>query len=219
VLLSSALACDDAPPAPVAGEHLLALGADALVVGMENYLTTDGVRTGVVRADSAYQFNDSSVNHLFGVDMTLFNEQGQPRANLTSETGILHQRTEEMTARGNVILTVREQGVVIETEELFYDPSGERIWSDSASTFHREGQTQHGTCFNSDLAFTDITVCDPVGDIIRREPGGAGRPGPGSTGRPGPGDDAPTEQAPALGRQPTAPTEPVATTANGGKQR
>lgn len=172
VLTMGGLACESAPPAPMAGEHLLALGADALVVGMENYLTTDGVRTGVVRADSAYQFNDSSVNHLFGVDMTLFNEQGQPRANLTSETGVLHQRTEEMTARGNVILTVSEQGVVIETEELFYDPSGERIWSDTTSTFRRGGQTQRGTCFRSDLEFTDITVCDPVGDIIRREPGG-----------------------------------------------
>lgn len=167
-------ACESPPETPVATENLMALGADALIFGMENYLTTDGVRTGVVRADSAYQFNDSSVNHLFGVDMTLFNEQGQPRAHLTSATGVLQQRSEQMVARGNVVLTVQDQGVIVETPELHYDPQGERIWSDSVSTFRRRGQTQRGTCFRSDLQFTNITVCQPVGAIIGREPGAGG---------------------------------------------
>lgn len=168
-------ACESPPDLPVAAESLMAIGADALIFGMENYLTADGVRSGVVRADSAYQFNDSSVNHLFGVDMELFNEEGRPRAHLTAETGILQQRTEEMVARGNVVLRVQEQGVVVETSELYYDPQGERIWSDSVSTLRRNGQTQRGTCFQSDLQFTAITVCEPVGSIIGRDgPGGSG---------------------------------------------
>lgn len=172
-------ACESQPDTPVAAENLIAIGADALIFGMENYLTADGVRSGVVRADSAYQFNDSSVNHLFGVDMTLFDDDGRPRAHLTAETGVLQQRTEEMVARGNVVLRVQEQGVVVETSELFYDPQGERIWSDSASTMRRNGQTQRGTCFESDLQFTNVRVCDPVGAIIGRDDPGAGSGGNG----------------------------------------
>lgn len=178
-LLAAALvgvaACESPPEVPVAAEGFMAIGADALIFGMENYLTADGVRSGVVRADSAYQFNDSSVNHLFGVDMTLFDDDGRPRAHLTAESGVLQQRTEEMVARGNVVLRVQEQGVVVETSELFYDPQGERIWSDSVSTLRRNGQTQRGTCFQSDLQFTAISVCQPVGAII-------GRDGPGTDG-------------------------------------
>jgi LPS export ABC transporter protein LptC len=182
-LLVGLAACESPPSTPVAADQLMAIGANSIVFGMENYITTDGIRTGVVRADSAYQFNDSSVNHLFGVDMSLFNEQGLPRAHLTSETGVMHQRTEVMVARGNVILTVQEQGVVIETSELHYDPQGERIWSDSISVLRRQGRTQRGTCFNSDLQFTNISVCEPVGAIIGRDqPGGPGGPG----GPPGP---------------------------------
>lgn len=179
-----AAACESPPSTPVAADQLMALGADAVVYGMENFLTTDGVRTGVVRSDSAYQFQDSAVHHLFGVDMSLFNEEGQPRAHLTSATGVLHQRTEVMVARGNVVLTVQDRGVVVETPELHYDPQGERIWSDSVSTLRRGGQTQRGTCFRSDLQFTNVSVCQPVGDIIGREGGAAGATG-GPPRRPG----------------------------------
>jgi len=183
-VLVAVAACESPPDTPVAAENLMAVGADALVFGMENYLTTDGVRTGVVRADSAYQFNDSSVNHLFGVDMTLFNDQGEPRAHLTSETGVLQQRSEQMVARGNVVLTVQEQGVIVETSELHYDPQGERIWSDSVSTLRRRGQTQRGTCCQSDLQYPNVSVCQPVGDIIGREGmgGGSGGAGPRNPG-------------------------------------
>lgn len=172
------IACQDEPSNPVAEQAFQGVEADQVVYGMQSYLTTDGVRTGTVRSDSAYVFEDSSVNHLFGVEMELYAEGGATRARLTSATGVMHQRSEELIARGGVILRVLDQNVIVETEELRYDPHSERISSDSASTFRRDGQVQRGTCFRSDLEFTNWSVCQPVGDIVGRgaAPRGGNRP-------------------------------------------
>lgn len=169
------IACQEELPNPVVDQAFQEVMADQVVYGMLSQLTTDGVRTGTVRSDSAYVFEDSSVNHLFGVEMELYAEGGATRARLTSATGVMHQRSEELIARGGVILRVLDQNVIVETEELRYDPHSERISSDSASTFRRDGQVQRGTCFRSDLEFTNWSVCQPVGDIVGR--GGAPRGG------------------------------------------
>lgn len=174
-LLVGLVACDDGPSTPVAGEGFRGIDADQIVYGMENYLTTDGVRSGLVKADSAYVYDDSLENHLYGVDMELYNERGETRARLTSERAVMHQRSELMVARGNVVLVVHDQGVTVEGPELHYDPSSERIWSDSVTTFRQNGQTLRGTCFRSDLQFTSRTVCEPVGAIRGNDPGGGER--------------------------------------------
>lgn len=168
------VACGDDPSTPVAGEAFREIAADQIVYGTETHLTADGVRTGVIRADSAYVYVDSLVNHLFGVEMTLFDERGETRATLTSLRAVTHQRSEQMVARGNVILVVPGRGVTVESPELHYDPGSERIWSDSATTFRQDGQTLRGTCFQSDLEFTNRTVCQPVGAIRGGAPEGSG---------------------------------------------
>lgn len=166
------VACQEEPSTTVAGEGLQELAADNVVYGLEEILTQDGVRSGIVRADSAYVFGDSALSHLYEVDMTLYNDQGRDRAHLTADRGVLHQRSELMTAEGNVVLRVLDQGVTVETSRLRYDPSSQMISSDTVSTFRRDGKVQHGTCFRSDLQFTSYSVCQPVGAIF--EPGEQG---------------------------------------------
>lgn len=168
--------CEPAVDAPRADEGLVSITADAVLFDMEDYLTEDGVRSGVIRADTAYVYNDSSQIRMWGVEMTLFHDDGRERAHVTSERGILHQATERMEARGNVVL-VMDGGVQrVESPELYYDPRANRIWSDSNSVLTREnGRVTRGTCFRSDLEFRDFTVCDIRGAAVRDEgPGGGG---------------------------------------------
>lgn len=179
-LLVSALgACDDVQPTLVADQTLVGIDADAVLFDMEDYLTNEGVRSGVIRADTAHVYNDSSEIQMWGVEMTLFNEDGGERAHVTSEEGTLHSVTEEMTARGNVVLVMNQGAQRVESPELHYDPSGDRIWSDSNSVFTREdGRVTRGTCFRSDLSFTSYSVCNIRGSAgaIRDDPGSGGGP-------------------------------------------
>lgn len=170
--LSSVSGCSDPADAPVAEGALQELSADYVIYQMEQYLTQDGVRSGLVISDSAYIFDDSTTVHLFGVRMTLFTESGTERARVTADRGWLNQRTEQMVARGDAELRVPDRDVLVESPELNYSPASDQIFSDSVSSMRIEGRQSRGTCFRSDLEFRNFSVCDPVGAIPNR-PGGA----------------------------------------------
>lgn len=171
VLVASISACEQPTESGTVAAALTEMEADAVMFGMEDHLTTDGVRSGVIRADTAYIFNDSSVVNMWGVDMTLFHENGTERARVTSERGTFHRLSEKMVARGNVVLVMDGGDRRVESAELHYDPSSDRIWSDSSAVYTHGGRQTRGTCFRSDLEFTSYTVCDIRGSA---EVGGGG---------------------------------------------
>jgi LPS export ABC transporter protein LptC len=169
-------ACDEPTASRIADENVVSIEADQVIYDMDDYLLADGVRTGRITADTAYVFQDSAVTHMWGVEMVLYHGDGSERARVTSETGTLNQRTEEMVARGDVILLVDGGVRRVESPELHYDPNRDRIWSDSASVYQAAGRRTSGTCFRSDLDFQDLTVCNIRGSaqVPRQDPAGGG---------------------------------------------
>ena len=188
LLLVAVGACGDAPSTPVADGALAEVDADGIIYEMDDYMEAEGIRSGRIRADSAYVYNDSSVVQLYGMEMTLYHEDGRDRAEVTAERGTLHQRTEKMVARGDVVVQMAGTPERLETPELHYDPSSNRIWSDSATTrILPDGRTSTGTCFRSTLELTDVTICNPRGAVGAPPPPAGGS---GSAGGPtGPGGD------------------------------
>lgn len=174
VLVGVVAGCDESVPTPQAPMDLRAIEADNITYGLRTFLSQNGIRSGTVRADSAYQFSDSSRSYLWEMDMTLFYEDGRDRANIRADSAVLNTRTEELTARGNVVAEVMDEGMRIESSELHYDPTGEQIWSDSSVVLSRDGAVQRGTCFRSDLQFSNWEICNPVGDIINEGDAGSG---------------------------------------------
>ncbi|MEX2611800.1 MAG: LPS export ABC transporter periplasmic protein LptC [Gemmatimonadota bacterium] len=133
------LAACNGPAAP-AGTDYQELPADMVTVGMRYYSTEGDRRTAELRADTAYEFQDSAGYSLRGVDLKIFDEStGQQTATLTSERGTFNRNTESMIARGNVVL-VTSDGYRIETPELLYDPAAGRMESDSTSVIIQDGE-------------------------------------------------------------------------------
>ncbi len=182
IALIGVVACSSEPSAPVADASVQEIDADYVMLGMDNKLTLAGVRSGEVLADSAWGRRDSAIVNMHGVTMTLFDDQGLERAQVTSREGVFNQRTEELMAYGDVVLEVNDQGVRIESSMLGYDPIQDEIWSDSVTHAVIDGTTTDGTCFRSDLQFQSWSVCTPRGEIPRRAPGsdsaGVTRPTP-----------------------------------------
>jgi len=154
-------ACGGEPPTTVAGDQLLEMTADLVSYDMDTYFTNaQGIRTGRIQADSAYFFQDSTVVHMQGVEMTVSTETGQVRATVTADRGRYDERTQRMHAMGNVVLVMPSDDRQVESGELYYDPVTEEIWSDSASTYHNQGRVTSGTCFKSNMDFTSFSVCN-----------------------------------------------------------
>lgn len=173
-LLVLLAACQEPAGTNVADDALRELAADMVNYDMSTFVTAEGIRQAEIHADTAYFFRDSSVVHLLGVEMTVFEEGGAERASVVANRGRMDRRTEVLNAQGDVVLSIPDQNRVIESPVLNYDPSGDRIWSDSATTMREGGRVTHGTCFNSDLEFTNFTVCN-----IRGSAGGLAPPGGG----------------------------------------
>ena len=128
--------CGDGPPTPVGGEGLLEMSADMVSYDVVTYMTNaEGIRSGRIRADSAYYYLDSTVVHMRGVEMDVYAEEGLVRATVTAERGRYDERTQQMHAVGDVVLVLPDESRRLESGELHYNPLTQDIRSDSASTY------------------------------------------------------------------------------------
>jgi LPS export ABC transporter protein LptC len=104
------------------------------------------------------------------MEMIIYHEDGRARATVRALRGEMDTNTDAMLAQGDVVLTVHEDGRIIQTSELHYDPQRDRIWSDSATVqIMADGTVSEGSSFESDLDFRNIFIRDIRGgssDII-----------------------------------------------------
>jgi LPS export ABC transporter protein LptC len=171
-LVWPAVACQEENTTPVASPPLLETGADMVMTDIKLNITIESIREGELFADTAFMFRDSSVYHLRNPELVLFTEAGAQRARVTAERGRFEPNSRSMLANGNVILLITDGNKRVESQELNYDPNGDRIWSDSATTMIEPGRILEGLGFESDLDFRR-TVVGP-GSI--RNTGGGGVP-------------------------------------------
>src|SRR5688572_13135662 len=144
-LMVAACSSEQAPD-PVASAEAQAQRADQVMYGVKQYISSEGIRRGLLNADTAYVFEDSGRVDIRKVTLNLYGETGNQAAALTSRAGTLDTRTQGMIARGNVILTTQE-GKRIETEELHYDPNAHRIWSTVTTKMIENGNPLTGDGF------------------------------------------------------------------------
>jgi LPS export ABC transporter protein LptC len=159
-----AAACSGSPQEPVRGEFH-ELPADNVMTDVIFRPTSEGVRSAVLRSDTVYVYEDSAEYKLVGVDLEMFDENGRSTATLTSERGAFNTATEQMVALGDVVLITLEEERRIETEELHYDPSSRRVWSDVPTVMHTKDGPQRGTSFRADDQFRNVTVVGFQGRI------------------------------------------------------
>lgn len=135
-----------------------------ILFGMVGFLTSNGVREGRIQADTAYTYSDSVKVDLRGMTAVFFAEDGTNRATVTGREGEWDQESGRMIARGDVVLVVHTDGSSIESAEINYDPSIDRVWSDSATVRTlADGTVTRGSAFESDIAFENVDVRDPRG--------------------------------------------------------
>lgn len=167
-------ACEDSMSAGVADESLTSIEAQAVTYGMSSFLTTEGIRSGSVFADTSFHYQDSTVVRMYGVQSTIFNEQGRELAMVRADSGRLNQRTEQMTAWGDVEVSLPGRNCRIFTSEIHYDPPTQQIRSDAPVRFEEGGRVTTGAAFASDLRFERFRISSPVGpaNICRDGAGG-----------------------------------------------
>lgn len=164
-----AAACSQELNTPVADEELQSMEADYVAFGMVSFITANGVREGRVEADTAYVFEDTGLANLHQMEIVFYEDAtGREQATVTGRAGEWNRETNRMVARGDVVLFLYSDSSTIESQEIYYDPGLERVWSDSATVrTMKDGSVTSGSAFESDMSFENIRIQNARGGIRR----------------------------------------------------
>lgn len=185
-LLALPGACEDPPES--SGTAQIPVGPDTLpppdqvVEDGEHVITLEGVKKATLVAEQLYFYNDTSMVVGDTIQVSFFGEGGEFVSMLTATTGIINQRSQEMTAHGNV--DVRSEDSRIQTEVLHYEPAADRIWSDRPTTINQQGNLIRGQGVESDPGLKVIRIRGGSA-VLRSEPDVGPTPRPDATAQEG----------------------------------
>lgn len=134
------------------------------MLGIEHYMTVDGVRQGWLIADTAYTYEAASRVDLRNLRIRFFNEAGVDRGVLTSESGVYDMESGNMTVYGNVVLDGRMQEGLparLETDSLAFEAASGDLTTDASWILtHGDGTVERGVGLLTDPALENIETRD-----------------------------------------------------------
>jgi len=202
----AAAACTSGKQPPLAAHNAMADSADQVLFHTKSVLTDGGVMKAEVYSDTAYVFDDNTRIEMRGVRTIFYTATGARNAVLTSHQGTYNTRSNNMEARGDVVV-VSEDGRRLTTPVLRYAQGRNEISSDSSFTLTDPTRQMTGIGFISDPNMNNMRClkscagyAGPVtlpggGDTTRAAPGKPGTPPSAGTSRPG----GPTASGPGAG--------------------
>ena len=140
---------------------------DQVVENGEHVITAQGVKKAVLVAEQLYFYNEQGKVYGDTIQVSFFDEAGAFQSMLTAEQGEMSQHSDDMIARGTVV--VRGSSSRITTEELHYDPQRNLVTSDKPTEIFQAGNVIRGSGVESDPALTNIRIRGGSA-VIRSEP-------------------------------------------------
>lgn len=147
--------CQHGTTPPLAVRNALADSADQVLYHTKSVLTDNGVMKAEVYADTGYLFDDNTRVEMRVVKTVFFTATGARNAVLTSREGTYNTRSDNMEARGDVVV-VSEDGRRLTTPELRYGQTRNEIMSDSSFVLTDSTQKMTGVGFVSDPNMNNV---------------------------------------------------------------
>ncbi len=102
------------------------------------------------------------------LDVDFFNKKGEHTSHLTSDIGIVNEKSKIMKAMGNVVL-VSDSGITLYTDELTWNNDNEKIFSDKFCTIiTTDNDTVFSYGFESDQSLRNYSLIRPFGVSERK---------------------------------------------------
>ncbi len=111
--------------------------------------SSEGKKSWTLRASYAAMYNDRNLVDAQTVRIDFFNDKGEVYSTLVADEGLVHQRTNDLEARGRVKV-VTTKGVTLETDSLRWINTSGKIVSDAFVKVTRKDDVVTGLGFESD---------------------------------------------------------------------
>jgi len=203
------VACSSKKEPPVATHSPLADSADQVMFNASFMLTDKGLSRAQMQGDTLYFFEDNTRIESDNPHITFFTATGAKDAVLTARHGTSNTRSNNMIARGNVVV-VSEDGRRLTTQELIYNQGRNEISSDSAFVLTEPDRRLEGVGFRSDPNMQNIRILSGVSGIAKGvSTSGSPQSGQGTIFRANPGASAPARPSPAASSSSTTSVRPT----------
>ncbi len=139
--------------------------------------SSEGKKSWTLQATYAAMYNDRNLVDAKTVRIEFFDAKGEVYSTLVADEGLVHQRTNDLEARGRVKV-VTTKGVMLETDSLRWLNATGKIVSDAFVKVTRKDDVVTGRGFESDPNLDHFHLTSEVRAEVREpdagEPEGAG---------------------------------------------
>ncbi len=120
----------------------------------------------VLKAKLLLEFKDGNREFPEGLYIEFYDEEGKLSSTLESEKGYYYKNQNLWKATGNVVVESLEKNQQLNSEELFWKPDDERIYTEKFVTIRLENEVIYGTGLESNQDFTNYDIKNPSGEFV-----------------------------------------------------
>jgi LPS export ABC transporter protein LptC len=139
---------------------------DQVISDFEITETSEGKRDWMMEAEKAYIYDKRNLLEAEIVEVTFFGKDGEVRSVLRADYGKLNRATDDIEARGGVVVT-NEEGVELRSETLRWESTSREIASDDSVTVIRDRDVLTGWGFRGDPDLGSFRILRDMRATIR----------------------------------------------------
>ena len=128
--------------------------------------SSEGKKNWTLWASYAAMYNNQSLVDAKTVRIEFFDEKGKRHSTLVADQGRVHQRTNDLEARGNVVVTT-DTGITMKTDSLRWRNTAKKIVSDGFVRVTRQHDVVTGYGFESDPSLDHFHIRREVRAEVR----------------------------------------------------
>ena len=144
-------------------------GPTQIIYGAVILHSDSGVVKAKVEADEILEFDNGNKDLPFGVYLEFFNSSGQITGTLKADHAVFTKEDDLWRAWDNVILNNIASGERLNTEELFWDPQNEEVFTEKFVQISTKDQVLLGEGLIADQDFSSWQITKPTGELTIEE--------------------------------------------------
>lgn len=150
-------------------EPLVYDGPLRIVENMELFYTEDNQVKVKMNATMVYEFENGDREFPKGVYLEFFDEEGKLESTLRANEAYFFKKENQWRGRGKVEVKNLEKNEQLNTEELFWKPAEEKIFTDKFVTIRQESDVIYGQGLEAKQDMSDYVIKKPEGEFAVEE--------------------------------------------------
>lgn len=120
----------------------------------------------ILKADKVLEFQNGDREFPEGIYLKFFNEFGQLTSTLRANEARYFKADDQWRARGKVEVVNLEKNEQLNTEELFWKPAREEIFTESFVSIRMQDEVLYGEGLRAKQDMSDYTILRPQGEFV-----------------------------------------------------